>query len=206
MMTAIRILLVEDHQIVREGVRRIVELEPDIKIVAEAANAEQALEQMALHNPDIVLMDVKMPGKDGIQLTREISSEWPNTKVIILTTYTDYLKEAIQAGAAGYLAKDLHRDALVQAIRAASIGQAPVHVTMDEGQLKGVTQNGESTLSERESTVLSLVAEGAVDKEIAVRLSVSETTVKRTLRYVFDKLGAKNRSEAVAEAIRQRMI
>ena len=205
-MSTIRVLLVEDHQIVREGVRRMIELEPDIEIAAEAADAEQALTQMKLHSPDVVLMDVKMPGKDGIQLTREITKIWPDTKVIILTTYTDYLREAIDAGAAGYLAKDLRRHELVRAIKSVTEGQAPVQLTLQGEQLKKVTQLQDTTLSERERSVLTMVADGAPDKEIAANLSVSETTVKRTLRYAFDKLGVKNRSEAVAGAIRRHII
>ena len=205
-MSTIRVLLVEDHQIVREGVRRMIELEPDIEIAAEAADAEQALTQMRLHSPDVVLMDVKMPGKDGIQLTREITKIWPDTKVIILTMYTDYLREAIDAGAAGYLAKDLRRHELVRAIKSVTEGQAPVQLTLQEEQLKQVTQPQDTTLSERERSVLTMVADGAPDKEIASNLSVSETTVKRTLRYAFDKLGVKNRSEAVAGAIRRHII
>ena len=203
-----RILLVEDHQIVREGIRRMVELEPDLKIVAEAGNGDQALSEMRIHSPDVVLMDIKMPGMDGITLTKEMKKLWPEAKILILTTFGDYLKEALDAGAAGYLSKDLRRDELIQAIRNVSEGKSPIHVTLEEEQLKGVSHSSVESpvLSDRERAVLKLISEGSVDKEIASKLSMSETTVKRTLRSVFDNLGVKNRSEAVAEAIRRHII
>ncbi len=206
-MSIIRVLLVEDHQIVREGIRRMLELEPDIKIVAEASNGPEALDQMRLHTPDIVLMDLKMPGTDGIQLTRQMTKTWPDVKIIILTIYTDYLKESIQAGARGYLSKDLRREELVQAIRAVQEGRSPLRVTMEPQDLAEVVLPSSSNelLSERERTVLKLISEGSVDKEIAQQLSLSETTVKRTVSQVFEKLGAKNRSEAVAEAMRRQI-
>ncbi len=206
-MTSTRILLVEDHQIVREGIRRMVELEPDMQIVAEAGNGTEALEQMRIHSPDVVLMDVKMPGMDGIQVTKEMKKLWPNAKILILTMFGDYLNEAIEAGAAGYISKDLRREELLQAIRNVNEGRSPIHFTLEEEQFKDVKGTADSAvISERERAVLRLIAEGAMDKEIAHKLSMSETTVKRTLRSVFSSLGVKNRSEAVAEAIRRQMI
>lgn len=205
-MSPISVLLVDDHQIVREGIRRIVELEPDIRIVAEAADAEQAVVQMRAHAPDVVLMDIKMPGKDGIQLTREFKSVWPDARILILSMHADYFREAIEAGAASYLSKDLRQEELVRAIRSVALGDAPIHLTLGQEQLREVTQPHHAMPTERERNVLGLIAAGAPVKEIAFKLSLSETTVKRTLRGVLDKLGAKNRSEAVAEAIRRQII
>ncbi len=207
-MSTIRVLVVEDHQIVREGIRRVLELEPDIKVMAEAANADQALERMSVQSPDVVLVDIRMPGMDGIQLTREIKRRGFDAKVVILSTYADYVSEAIAAGASGYLSKDLQREQLVQAVRDVHRGYAPVHIRLEQDGLLGITSSRDEseTLSEREQGVLKLVAEGAQAKEIAVKLCISGTTVKRTLRQAFDKLDVKNRSEAVAEAIRRQII
>ncbi|MBI4337342.1 MAG: response regulator transcription factor [Chloroflexi bacterium] len=204
----IRVLLVDDYEIVRKGIRSMIELEPDISVEAEATNGQQALELMKSYTPDVLLIDVKMPGMNGIELTRRIKSTWPDAKVLILTMYSEYLDEAIAAGALGYLSKDLPRATLVQAIRSVFEGRSPVHFTMEHGELSRVLQprSDAAALSERENAVLKLIAEGAVDKEIAVQLSISETTVKRTLSHIFDKLGAKTRAEAVAEAIRRGMI
>lgn len=208
MMGMTKILLVDDHQIVRQGIRRMVERDPEMKIVAEAGNSDEAFAAMRSSSPDLVLMDVKMPGMDGIKLTKEIKKQWPTTKVIILTMFSDFLREALDAGAVGYLSKDLRQEELLLAIRNATEGRSPIQITLDGEQMKDITlkPNEKETLTEREKDVLKLIAEGNLDKEIAVKLSMSETTVKRTLRSVFDNLSVKNRSEAVAEAIRRQLI
>ncbi len=208
MMGTTKILLVDDHQIVRQGIRRMVERDPEMKIVAEAGNSDEAFAAMRSSLPDLVLMDVKMPGMDGIKLTKEIKKQWPATKVIILTMFSDFLREALDAGAVGYLSKDLRQEELLLAIRNATEGRSPIQITLDGDQMKGITltANDKETLTEREKDVLRLIAEGNLDKEIAIKLSMSETTVKRTLRSVFDNLSVKNRSEAVAEAIRRQLI
>lgn len=208
MMGMTKILLVDDHQIVRQGIRRMVERDPEMKIVAEAGNSDEAFAAMRSSSPDLVLMDVKMPGMDGIKLTKEIKKQWPSTKVIILTMFSDFLREALDAGAVGYLSKDLRQEELLLAIRNATEGRSPIQITLDGEQMKDITlkPNEKEMLTEREKDVLKLIAEGNLDKEIAVKLSMSETTVKRTLRSVFDNLSVKNRSEAVAEAIRRQLI
>ncbi len=208
MMGMTKILLVDDHQIVRQGIRRMVERDLEMKIVAEAGNSDEAFAAMRSSSPDLVLMDVKMPGMDGIKLTKEIKKQWPTTKVIILTMFSDFLREALDAGAVGYLSKDLRQEELLLAIRNATEGRSPIQITLDGEQMKDITlkPNEKEMLTEREKDVLKLIAEGNLDKEIAVKLSMSETTVKRTLRSVFDNLSVKNRSEAVAEAIRRQLI
>ena len=133
-MDIIRIMVVEDHQIVREGLGRMLELEPDMRVVAEASNADEAISQARVVDPDVIIMDIQMPGMDGIELTRRLTEDRPELKILILTLYEDYLPEAIAAGAVGYLRKDLGRWELVQAIRTAS-GQRFMLTTEGDGLL-----------------------------------------------------------------------
>ncbi len=205
-MASIRIMLVEDHQIVREGLRRMLEVEPDFKVVAEAANGEQALPLAASVSPDIVLMDIKMSGGDGVQATRKLKELNPECKVIMLTFYDNYLQDAIQAGAVGYLLKDLHREELVQAIRSVQEGRSPIHLSVPREQLADIGGSASQQYTERELATLRLVASGLPTADIAAQLFLSPATVKRTLRQTFDKLGARNRSEAVAEASKRNLI
>ncbi len=205
-MAPIRIMLVEDHQIVREGLRRMLEVEPDFKVVAEAANGEQALPLAASVSPDIVLMDIKMSGGDGVQATRKLKELKPECKVIMLTFYDNYLQDAIQAGAVGYLLKDLHREELVQAIRAVQEGRSPIHISVPQEHLANIGGAPSKQYTERELATLRLVASGLPTADIAAQLFLSPATVKRSLRQSFDKLGARNRSEAVAEASKRHLI
>ncbi|MFH1032584.1 MAG: response regulator transcription factor [Chloroflexota bacterium] len=204
-----RILLVDDQQVVREGLRRMLELEADLKVVGEAADAKEALTQIELTVPDIILMDIKMPGVDGIELSRMVKEKCPTCKIIMLTLYDEYLTQAIGAGAVGYLLKDIKREELVRAIRAAREGRSPLNLSLTQEQLSELTP-GESSkrthLSERESTILHLIAEGVTSKGIASQLFLSEATVKRSIRVIFEKLGVHNRSEAVSEAYKRKLI
>lgn len=209
-MTDIRILLVDDHQVVIEGLRRMLELEDDIKIVGEANSVNDALIQAERVSPDVVLMDIKMPEKDGIEAARLLKEKQPSCKTIMLTLYEEYLTQAIEAGAAGYLLKDVKRDELVKAIRAAHQGRLPINLTLSQGHfddfatsIKGI---GQSSLSERELDIIRLIANGATTKEIGAQLFLSEATVKRVINNVFDKLDVHNRSEAVAEAYKRKLI
>ena len=199
-------MLVEDHQIVREGLRRMLELSPDMLVVAEASSGEEALGKLEQASPDIVITDIKMPGMDGIELTRRVKNTYPLCKVLVLTLYEEYLTPAVEAGAAGYLQKDLRRDDLIGAIRSVRDGRSPIHMSMDRGHLARLVSDSQDGLSGRERTVLSLVARGLTNKDIAEQLSFSETTVKRVIRNVLDKMGVSNRSEAVAQAIRDNLI
>ena len=122
----IRILIADDHAVVREGLRRMLELEEDIRVVGEAANVGEALTQAELLSPDIVLMDIKMPGTDGVEATRRLKEKLPTCNIIMLTLYEDYITEAIEAGAVGYLLKDVKRQELTRAIRAVKQGKAPL--------------------------------------------------------------------------------
>lgn len=207
-MDKIRIMLVDDHQVVREGLRRMLELEPDMEVVAEAANGQEALSLARAFSPEIVLMDIKMPGLDGIEATRLLKQENPQCKVIMLTLYDEHLPSAILTGADGYLLKDLRRENLSRAIREAREGRTPIYVSLERRALGGLVTGAQSSqaLGERELEVLRLVAKGGTSVEIAQHMAMSEATIKRTLRQIYEKLGARNRSEAVAEAMKRNLI
>ena len=209
-MDTIRILLVDDQQVVREGLRRMLELEADLKIVGEAADAEEVLTQMELLSPEVILMDIKMPGVDGIELTRRLRDEHPSSNVIMLTLYDEYLTRAIEAGAVGYLQKDVKRDELLRAIRAVHQGRSPLNLSLSQEQLAELaasTENKQRTyLSERELAILRLIAAGATTKGITGQLFLSEASVKRSVRLILEKLGVHNRSEAVSVAHKRRLI
>jgi len=201
-------MVVEDHQIVREGLRRMLELEPDMRVVAEAANADEAIAQVRIIDPDIVLMDMKMPGMNGVELTGRLTKDMPELRVLVLTLYDEYLSEAIGAGAIGYLRKDLGRGELTQAIRTAHEGGSPLYLNLKKDELMKIVnpKTKQETFTEREINIMKYVAAGSQGKEIAQELALSETTVRRTLRDIFNKLGARNSSEAVAEAMKQHLI
>lgn len=207
-MDTIGIMLVDDHQVVREGLRRMLELEPDMKIVAEASSGQEAILLAKTHSPEVILMDIKMPGMDGVEATRLLKQESPQCKVLVLTLFSEYLPNAIKSGADGYLLKDLRREELVQAIRDVLDGRAPVRLSMEQGQLGELLSGSFSPgqYSDREMAVLKMVADGAPNREIAQQLAMSEATVKRILRQASEKLGARNRSEAVAEAMKRNLL
>ena len=206
-MNTIRILLVEDHQIVREGLRRMLDMEPDLQVVGEVSNGHEALARMDELTPDIVITDMKMPGMDGIELIRLLKDQYPRCHALVLTFYDQFFNEALAAGAAGYLVKDLRREELVDAIRTVWDGRSPVHLTVERDRLSEiVTGGGVAPISEREQAILRLVAEGVDIPGIARQLAFSQSTVKRSLRTALDKMGAHNRAEAVAEAVRHNLI
>ena len=207
---SIRILLVDDHQVVREGLRRMLELEEDTEVVGEASNVDEALEQADRLNPDIVLMDIEMPGKDGVEATRLLKEKQATCEVIMLTLYEEYLVQAIEAGAAGYLLKDVKRDELVRAIRAAHEGRSPLNISISRGLFNefatSIKGSDQSYLTERELVILRLIANGTTTKEIGKQLFLSEATVKREVRHILEKFGVRNRSEAVAEAYKRKLV
>ena len=209
-MDIIRILLVDDHQVVREGLRRMLELEEDMEVVGEAAEAKEALTQVELLCPEIILLDIKMPGVDGIEFTRRLKEKQPTCNVIVLTLYDEYLAQAIEAGAVGYLLKDIKREELVRAIRAVHQGRSPLDLSISRECLAGLAATSESRqrlyLSERELAILRLIADGLVTREIANQLFLSQASVKRSIGLIFDKLGVHNRSEAVSEAHKRKLI
>lgn len=206
-MDIIRVLLIDDHQVVREGLRRMLELESDLQVVGEAADAREALDMVVSLIPEVVLMDIKMPGVDGIELTRRVKEAQPACNIIMLTLYDEYLVQAIEAGAAGYLLKDIKREELVRAIRVVHEGRSPLSLSTSRSHLANLVApfEDQQLLSKRELDILRLIANGVTNKQIAEQLFLSEATVKRGVRLIFEKIGVRNRSEAVAEAYKRRL-
>jgi len=209
-MDNIRILVVDDHQVVREGLRHMLELETDMEVVGEAGDAKEALTQVESLSPEVILMDIKMPGIDGVELTRQLKEKQPSCNIIMLTLYDEYLTEAIEAGAVGYLLKDIKREELIRAIRAVHEGRSLLNLSLSRDQLAEFAVPAESKqrvyLSERELTILRMIAGGVTTKEIANQLFLSQASVKRSVRFIFEKLGVRNRSEAVSEAYKRRLL
>ena len=204
----IRILLVDDHQVVREGLQRMLETAPELEIVGTAGNAKEALEKAGALLPEIMLTDIKMPGIDGIELARLVKTNFPEIHIIMLTLYDEYLPQAIEAGAQGYLVKDINREELIKAIQAVHQGLSPLNLSLSEGGLAKLTaQDGQmEKLSDRELTILRLIADGVTTETITHQLFLSEASVKRSVRIIFEKLGVRNRSEAVAKAYERMLI
>lgn len=201
----IRILLVDDHPLLREGVSAIVARQTDMNVVGEAGNGAEAVESFRSLSPDVTLMDIQMPVLDGIQALQEIRKEAPAARVIMLTTYAGDVRavRALKAGAAGYLLKSSLRKELIDVIRIVHAGRR--HVPADVAQEIAV-HTADEALSERELEILRLVSEGKPNKAIAWLLSVSEETVKAHMKKIFAKLDVADRTHAVIVAVRRGVI
>lgn len=210
MSDKIRVLVADDQQLVREGLRALLDLVPDIGVVGEASNGAEAVERTRQLEPDVVLMDVQMPKLDGVAATRQIHMTCPKVKVIILTTFDDdeYVFEGLRAGAAGYLLKDVPSEQLAQAIRAAARGEAFIQPSVTRKVVAELTRLTErervrreqplaEPLSLREMKVLTLLAEGLSNHEIAERLTIAPGTVKNHIGNILSKLNARDRTQAV---------
>lgn len=198
MSKLIKVLIADDHPVVRHGLATMLEIEEDIVVVARASDGLEAVDAARGHQPDVALLDVQMPRLGGIEALRQIAQVAPQTRVVMLTTFGDdeYVLPSIKAGAQGYLLKDLGREELVQAIRTVAAGRS---LLGGDGLRSPARPPGEE-LTEREREVLTLVAEGLSNREIAERLVVSEKTVKTHVSNVLDKLGVGSRTAAVARA------
>jgi DNA-binding NarL/FixJ family response regulator len=204
----VRLLISDDHPVVRAGLKGMLAGEPDFDVVGEATDGLETLEFAERLKPDVVLMDLRMPRMDGVHATRHVRDKLPNTRVLILTTYeTDAdIVKALEAGATGYLLKDTSSEDLFRAIRAAAAGESALAPAVASHLVRRMHHSEEETLSAREIEVLELVARGTSNKEIAKELWISETTVKSHLLHTFEKLGVSDRTAAVTEAIRRKII
>lgn len=212
-MEAIKILIVDDHPVVREGICSMLMREPDFKIVGEATNGLEAIESVRELSPDVVLMDLRMPEMDGVEAISKIKEEKPEVKFIILTTFSDdeYIFKGIAAGARAYLLKDAPREELFKAIRAVSRGESLIQPVVASRLLDRLAELSKKTpsaemLSERELEVLRLMASGVSNKDIAGQLSITQSTVKTHITSIFQKLNVTTRTEAVTTALRKGMI
>lgn len=200
----IRILIADDHAVVRQGLRMFLGLDAELEVVGEAADGAETINQAKALNPDVVLMDLKMPGIDGITATREIRRQLPDVEVIALTSVLEdnAVIEAVRAGAIGYLLKDTQADDLCKAIKAANAGQVQLSPMAAERLMREVRapENPEK-LTERETDVLRLLAKGKANKEIARELTISETTVKTHVSNILMKLGVPSRTQAALYAV-----
>jgi RNA polymerase sigma factor (sigma-70 family) len=202
----IRVLIVDDHAVVRKGIQMIVETEPSMRVVGEAKDGQEAVRQVKSLHPDVVLMDLVMPQEDGIKATAQIKRDCPHVKVIVLTTFEDNVRinSAMEAGADGYLLKDADGEALLQAIQAAQRGDMPLHPRVARhlfsNGLKQAETNELERLTEREKEVLQLVAKGLSNKAVAQALNVSEGTIKVHLSNILGKLCVSSRTEAAVWA------
>jgi DNA-binding NarL/FixJ family response regulator len=216
-----RIFIADDHVLIRDGIRAMLESEPDLEVIGEATNGREALELCRKLCPDLVLMDVRMPVMDGLEATRKIKHECPETSVLMVTTYesSDYLFEAIKAGAAGYVLKNATKPQLSNAIRRTLGGEYPLNQELAMEMLQRLAVEEESlterpskpeessgqlldeSLTDRELEVLQLLASGLTNQEIARRLVISAGTVKHHVRHIVSKLGVSDRTQAAVRAV-----
>lgn len=220
-MDKIKVVLVDDHPVVREGLRTMLSTAPDIEVVAEAGDGLEALEKANEHRPQVVLMDLRMPNLNGIEATRRIKSQLPSTSVIVLTIYDNdaYVVDAVRAGAGGYLLKDASKDLLVHTIRAVNSGGMLIKTSLLREAMLNLSDAagdqpkeklGNSTaldgLTQRERDVLLLVIRGRSNKEIGQALSISEDTAKKHVQTIMLKMGVSDRTQAAVKAVRAGLV
>jgi two-component system response regulator DegU len=208
---ALRVVIVDDHPITRDGLRSALGSSEDVVVVGEATSGEEAIEVVQHAEPDVVFMDVRMPGIGGLEATKAIRELRPDTKVILFTIEEsrDAIADAIRAGVSGYLLKDVSATELIQAAKLAVEGKAVIHPTLTRAfieEVQYVERRPETPLSKRESEILQKVAYGATTKEVAHDLGISAHTVKTHLERIFEKLGANDRAQAVAIALRRGLV
>jgi len=205
-----RILLVDDHEVVRLGLKSLLERHPQFEIVGEAASAREALEQVETNHPDVVVMDIRLPGTSGIEACEEITSRFPETRVLMLTSYAEdeMLFSAIRAGASGYVLKQIDGEELVRALEAVARGEALLDPAVTQRvfqEVRRAVKEEEASafvhLSQQEKHVLLLVSEGRTNREIAKALFLGEGTVRNYVSSILSKLGVSNRAEAAAYAV-----
>ncbi len=211
-VNATRVLIVDDHAVVRRGIQMFLETDPSIQIVGEAEDCQDAVQKARSLQPDVILMDLVMPKGDGIEAIAEIKRHNPSLKVVVLTTFGDEskVKAAMEAGANGYLLKDADGDALLQAVHAVQQGDMPIHPHVAQHLVRNFTKrddaNGNKSLTEREKEILQLVSQGLSNKAIAQTLCLSAGTVKVHVSNILEKLGVSNRTEASVLALQMGLI
>jgi NarL family two-component system response regulator LiaR len=208
----IRVLVADDHAIVRKGICALLATEEGIEVVGEAADGQHAIEQVERLRPDVVLMDLVMPGVDGLAATRRISADWPETRILVLTSFAgvDKIMPAIKAGALGYLLKDSGPEILVESIHQVYCGNSSLHPSVARALLQEVAHPSDATtsgrlteaLTEREAEVLRYVARGWCNQEIADALTISEATVRAHVSHILAKLDLASRTQAAIYALR----
>ena len=208
MSPRIRILIVDDHPIVRSGLASVLSSQPDFDVVGEASDGQQAVVEASRLAPDLVLMDLRMPVRNGVDASAAILAERPSTRVVVLTTYASdgEVLRAIEAGAVGYLLKDVPHDELFRALRAVVRGERYLAPAVTERLMARWQQPARATLTERELDVLRCVARGDGNRQIAASLGITEPTVKAHLVHIFDKLGVENRTAAARVAREQGLV
>ncbi|NLN27662.1 MAG: response regulator transcription factor [Firmicutes bacterium] len=208
MKQSIKVLVADDHQVVRAGIVALLEQQEGFQVVGEAGTGDEAVEKALAKRPDVVLMDLQMPGTDGVQATRILRERAPEVAVLVLTTFDDdeLIWGAIQAGAKGYLLKDTPPAGLFSAVRDVAAGKTLIAPEVLARLTQVIQQGGpgpqEEPLTEREHEILQLIAKGYSNKEIAAALFISDNTVKTHISNLFDKLGVRDRTEAVTKALR----
>jgi DNA-binding NarL/FixJ family response regulator len=208
-MNKLNIMLVDDHALFRKGLRDVIALQEDMRVVAEAVDGRQAIEMAVRAQPDLILMDVNLPGCDGIEATRAISERLESVKIVMLTVSSldEHLFEAVKAGAIGYVTKNVSPEALIRNIRGVREGEAPLSRAMTakilesfRAEKKVKAANRENSITKREAEILELLAQGARDREIAEQLGIAENTVKKHVQNILRKLHVNNRTAAAAAA------
>jgi len=210
---AIKVVLADDHTLVRQGLRQYLEMDEDIKVVGEASSGQEVLTQIQSKQPDVLVLDLRMPGMDGLEVARRVQEGYPDVGVMMLSAYDyrQFVVEAVRAGARGYVLKSMDAEQLVQAVHLVATGnmvfdpQVVVALAEELSRAKEREQKGD-ILTSREIEVLQLLAFGHSNKDIAERMEISAETVKTHLEHIFRKLGTSDRTAAVAEALRRRVI
>jgi DNA-binding NarL/FixJ family response regulator len=212
----IKLMLVDDHAVLRDGLKNILDMETDITVVGEAVNGNEAIHKVKEFQPDVILMDINIPGKNGIEATKIIKEMNPSVKILMLTMYNhdEYFMSAIREGADGYLLKDAPSEHVIDAIRAVAKGQSVIHPSMTKKFLNFNsakdetmdTERKDSQLTEREKEVLLCLVQGMNNKEIAKALFISDKTVKIHVSNIFKKLDVKSRSQVVIYAVQNHLV
>ena len=215
MNAKLKTMIVDDHLVVREGLKQLLEVDDEIQVIAQASNGLECLRQLDKHSPDLIFMDVRMPGISGIETTRLIHQKYPRIKIIMLTIYDDdqYVTEAIQAGASGYVLKKVQRDELIQIIHLVMENQAFLDPSVTakvfdrlQGKMNSPERDGIMPLTQRELEILKEMVAGHTDREIGDSLHVSEHTVRSHIKSLYRKLRVSSKSQAVAKALQHKII